>query len=246
MDAQQGTAQKSRLPAVAIVIAVIALVVAAIALARDDDDEATTTSSTEQPTTTTTTGPSTTTTTPAVDTTSAMFPDATTSRRFDDPVAVTRAFVTEVLGFRAPVLSEFLGGDNRSGEIEVRGFPGGDPTTVRVRLLEDDTWFVLGAIAESIRLDAPTAGAQLSSPSTLQGAAHAFEGNVVVHLLADGTDEPIGTSTVTGRGDGELGDFSGSISFEVPPGVTDGVLVLFEPSAKDGSTVAATAIRVHF
>lgn len=228
---------------VAIVIAVIALVIAVLALT-SDDDEATPASTTEQPTTTTP-EPSTTTTTSAVDSTSAMFPDVTTSRRFDDPVAVTRAFVTEVLGFRAPILSEFLGGDNRSGEVEVRGFPDGDPTTVRVRLLEDDTWYVLGAIAESIRLDAPAAGAQVSSPLTLQGAARAFEGTVVVHLLADGIDEPIGTSFVTGRGDGELGEFSGSITFEVPSGAQSGTLVLFEPSAEDGSTVAAVAIRVQ-
>ncbi|MEX2293792.1 MAG: Gmad2 immunoglobulin-like domain-containing protein [Acidimicrobiales bacterium] len=246
MDAQEANARSSRLAILALVVALIALVVAAIAFIGDDDDEEDAPStSTTLPAGTSTTTPSST-TAPAADLSGAVFPDATTSRRFDDPLAATRAFATELLGFNAPLVGEFAAGDSRSGEVEVRGFEGGRPTTVLVRQLENDTWFVLGAIAESIRLDVPTARDRMASPSDLRGAASAFEGHVVVHLFADGVAEPIGVSYVTGRGDGELGDFEGSISFDVPDGVTDGVLVLFEPSARDGSTVAATVIRVHF
>lgn len=244
MDMQQVNVRSSRVAIAALVVALVALIVAVLALT-DDDEDATPPPSTGQ-STTSTVAAITTTTIGEIEPASAVFPDATTSRRFDDPAAATRAFATESLGFNAPILGEFRPGDSRSGEIEVRAFEGGVPTTVLLRQLEDDTWFILGAVAESIRLEAPEAGARLSSPHALRGEAYAFEGNVVVHLYADGVAEPIGEAFVTGRGDGELGEFSGSISFEIPEGAANGVLVLFEPSARDGSTVAATVIRVHF
>ena len=63
---------------------------------------------------------------------------------------------------------------------------------------------------------------------------------------ADGSNAPIGATNVLGRGDGVLGDFEGELAFTVPEGATHGVLVLSEASAEDGTTVAATAIRVRF
>ena len=251
MDTGPVTVRSSRLAIAALVVALIALVVAALALVDDDEDAAPAPS--PSPSTNVSTNASTTSTTEAtattrteVDPASAVFPDATTSRRFDDPAAATRAFATELLRFNAPLVGELRAGDGRSGEIDVRAFEGGVATTVLVRQVEDGTWFILGAVAESIRLEVPEAGDRLLSPHSLRGEAHAFEGNVVVHLYADGLAEPIGEAFVTGRGDGELGEFSGTISFEVPDGATSGVLVLFEPSAQDGSTVAATVVRVHF
>lgn len=143
------------------------------------------------------------------------------------------------------VVSDFMPGDSRSGEVELRGVVGGRPTTVFVRRLEDDTWYVIGTSVESIRLDAPSTGATVSSPLSLTGAAWAFEGHVAVRLYADGVTEPIAESYVLGRGD-EMGDFAGELTFEVPVGAEHGTLVLFEPSAKDGGTIAATVIRVRF
>ena len=51
-----------------------------------------------------------------------------------------------------------------------------------------------------------------------------------VQLYADGSNAPIGATNVLGRGDGVLGDFSGTLSFTVPEGATHGVLVLSEGS----------------
>lgn len=234
--------------------AVVALVVAAVTLMRDDDAQVdtagTTTSSTTTPTTssstTTTTTGTTTTFSPTVDPSSTVFPDPLTSRRFDAPQALVTAFATELLGFRDPQVGELQQGDNRSGEIELRAFEEGAPTTVLIRQMEDDTWFVLGAIVDSIRLDSPGPGATIASPLPLSGAAAAFEGTVIVTLYADGTAEPIGETFVTGRGDGELGDFEGELEFDVPDGAEHGVLVLHEASAQDDRTIAATVIRVHF
>jgi hypothetical protein len=69
---------------------------------------------------------------------------------------------------------------------------------------------------------------------------------VLVQLYADGSNAPLGATNVLGRGDGVLGEFDGSIEFTVPEGATHGLLVLSEGSAEDGTTVAATAIRVRF
>jgi hypothetical protein len=151
-----------------------------------------------------------------------------------------------MLGFVDPIVGDFAQGDTRSGEVEVRSFAQGKPTTVLVRQLEDDTWFVLGASVESIRLDTPEAGAPISSPEQLTGAASAFEGTVDVRLFVDGVTDPIAETFVTGRGDGVLGDFTGELTFDLPAGAQHGALVLSEASAEDGSTVAATVIRVHF
>lgn len=247
MDARRDTNRNRLLLGIGSVAAAIAIVVGVLALTGDDDETINTAGTTTQPTTSTT-EPTTTTEefAPTVDPSVPVFPDPSTSRRFDDPVSVTHAFAGELLGFVDPILGGFAQGDNRSGEVEVRGFAQGNPTTVLVRQLEDDTWFVIGASVESIRLDIPAQGTTITSPQPLEGAATAFEGHVAVRLFVDGVAEPIAETFVTGRGDGVLGDFSGELGFDLPAGAKHGMLVLFEPSAKDGSTVAATVIRVHF
>jgi hypothetical protein len=251
MDAEQDDNNNRRPIAMVVggVVAVAAIVVGFLLLT-DDGDEVDTTSTTttgETTTTETTTTPEETTTTvfaPTVDPSVPIFPDPGTSQRFDDPVAVTTAWVTDVVGFRDPVVGAFQQGDSRSGEVEVRGFADGAPTVVLVRQLEDDTWFVIGATTDSIRVTDPEAGATITSPQPLVGAAYAFEGVVDVRLYADGDTEPIAESFVMGRGDGVLGDFSDTIEFTAPDGAAFGVLVFSEASAEDGSAVYATAFRV--
>lgn len=251
MHARRDTNRTRMLVGIGAIAAAIAVVVGVVALQRDDgskvDAVASTTETTRSTGATTTTEATTTTVfAPTVDPTTVVFPDPSTSRRFDDPAALVQSFAVDLLGFRDPILGDFAQGDSRSGEIEVRSSPEGQPTTVMVRQLEDDTWFVLGASVESIRLDTPAAGATITSPQALAGAAMAFEGTVDVALYADGVTEPIASTFVTGRGDGVMGDFSGELAFEAPTGSAYGVLVLYEPGAEDGSTIAATVIRVRF
>ncbi len=251
MDVQRTTQRNRVLLGVGAAAAAVAVVVGVLALTSDDEKIRTAGSTTTSDVTTSSTGStstasSTITSIPnAVDPATPIFPDATTARRFDDPVALTRAFAVDFLGFSDPVLGQLAQGDSRSGEVEVRAFAQGQPTTVLVRQLEDDTWFVIGASVASIRLDSPTNGATISSPEALRGAAQAFEGHVAVRLYVDGVSDPITETYVLGRGDA-MGDFTGELTYAVPSGARHGVLVLLEPSAKDGSTVAATVIRVHF
>jgi hypothetical protein len=251
MDTQRDTNRKRLLFVIGSAAAAVAVVVGVLALTGDDkgtvDTAATTTTTTTGSTSTSTSAPSTTTSGPSVvDPGPAVFPDPTTSRRFDEPVAAARAFATDMLGFSDPIVSDFMQGDTRSGEVEIRSFAQGNPTTVLVRQLQDDTWFVIGASVDSIRLDTPEQGATIASPQVLKGAASAYEGTVNVRLFVDGASAPIAETIVMGRGDGVLGDFTGELSFDLPAGARHGVLVLSEASAKDGSTIAATVIRVHF
>ncbi len=258
MDTQRDDNRKRMLIGLGSAAAVLALVVGALVLAGGDDDEPVatdgTTSTTEETTTTTaepsTTTEETTTTTaapafPTVDADQPVFPDPTSSQRFDDPVAAATAFATDLIGFSAPIVGELAQGDSRSGEIEVRGFADGAPTLVLLRQLEDDTWFVLGALTESIQLTTPTAGDSVSSPLALAGAAYAFEGTVDVRLFLDGTQGPVAETFVTGRGDGELGDFTGELDFTNDAGATHGVLVLTSEGGEDGAPIAAQVIRVR-
>jgi len=256
MDTQRDDNRKRLLIGIGSAAAIIAVVVGALALTGDDDEpvatdgttttEATTTSTTEAPTTTTTEAPTTTTEAPfqGVDPDQPVFPDPTASRRFDDPVAAAAAFATDLVGFSAPVVGGFAQGDSRSGEVEVRGFAQGAPTTVLLRQLEDDTWFVIGAVTDSIQLASPASGDTITPPQSLAGMAYAFEGTVNVRLYVDGTQEPIAETFVTGRGDGVLGDFEGELQFSNDTGATHGVLVLSSEGGEDGAPIAAQVLRV--
>lgn len=254
MDAQHDDNRKRLAIGIGAAAAVIAVVAGALLLTNDDDDTPVTsdTTTTEAPTTTTepttTTTVESTTTVPfqTVDPSVPVFPDPTTSRRFDDPVALVQAFATDLVGYSDPIVGELMQGDSRSGEVELRGFAEGDPTIVLVRLLEDDTWFVIGAVTDSIQLTTPEPGDQITSPQALAGSAYAFEGTVDVRLFADGDTEPIAETFVTGRGDGVLGDFTGELTFSAPPGVTHGVLVLSSGGGEDGAPIYAQVLRVAF
>jgi hypothetical protein len=241
--------------ALVVAIAVIAALVVALALSGDDDgtetDPATTEApgttepDTSEPDTTGTTAPPTTPVPGAVDASTAVFPDAASAARFDDPVAAARAFAVDFVGFTDPVVGEFLQGDSRSGEVEVRPLADGPVTTVIVRQLgPDDTWWVLGAATGTITVDTPAAGAAITAPVTVTGSAHAFEGNVGVEVRQDGARQPIGTGFVTGGGD-EMRPFTGQIDF-APPSATHGALVLVTHSAMDGRVWQAAVVRVQF
>jgi hypothetical protein len=253
MDAQPEPNRKRLYIGLGIGAAILAVVVGAFLLSQDDDDPVatdatTTTTAADETTTTTTASDETTTTAPpfqSVDPDLPVFPDPTTSRRFDDPVALATAFATDLVGMSDPVVGEFEAGDSRSGEVEVRGFAEGAPTTVLVRQLEDDSWWVIGATTDSIRLATPEPRSTITSPQELVGMAYAFEGTVNVRLFVDGTQEPIAETIVTGRGDGVLGDFSGELTYTDPSGATHGVLLLSSAGGEDDAPMEATAIRVQ-
>ena len=128
-------------------VAVVAIAVVVYLVARGDGGSqqtvATSTTSTTAPLTTpTTTIPL---TALPVDTSTAVWPFASSATRYSDPVSAARGFAADYAGFPDPVVGEFRQGDARSGEVPVQAKATGPITTVLVREL-GDSWWVLGSV----------------------------------------------------------------------------------------------------
>ncbi len=193
-----------------------------------------------------TTTSSTTTTSIVAQPATAVWPFATSLMRFTDPSTAAYSFAVDYLGFAQPVIGAFQRGDTRSGEVPVRATPNGPVTTVMVRqLTSDNTWWVLGAASASINVTAPQALASVSSPLALSGRSSAFEAVVNVDLRQDNSLVPVVRTTVMGGSMGVMGPFAKSVTFSAPT-ASAGALVLRTFSAKDGSVVEASVLRVVF
>jgi hypothetical protein len=176
------------------------------------------------------------------DAVTAVWPPPSSAVRYPGPGAAARGFAVDLVGFHAPVVGPYRSGDARSGEVDVRPEPGGPVTTVFVRRMSDDTWWVLGSATEGIELDAPGAGEVVVSPVVLTGRAWAFEGHVSVRIVQDGSRTPLSTGFVTGGGDA-LRPFQGS--FPLGASTADhGAVVLTTESARDGQVWTAAVVRV--
>ena len=224
-----------------IILAVITVVAAMVVLTRDDEPSPSgSTDTTEQ--TSPTTAPLA--TTPQVRENTAIWPAPAADYAFATPREAAESFAVDFLGFRNPIVGEFQQGDSRSGEIEIRPIATGPVTTVLLRQLSgEDTLAVLGSATANIEITAPEAMASISSPVTVTGRAHAFEGNVNVRVWND-EGGIIGEGFVTGGGD-EMRPFTGAISFETP-GTPYGALLFVTHSAMDGSVWEAASFRVEF
>jgi hypothetical protein len=181
---------------------------------------------------------------PVPDRTGAVFPFVADDLRFDEPLAAAEAYAERYLGFADPVYSEFRQADSRSGEVGVRPRADGPETVFLLRQL-DDTWWILGTTSDAIIVDRPEAGAVLSSPVSVQGRAHTFEGVVDVQLWTDRADEPLAMTTVTGGGT-ELAPFEGTLTFDRRPATRSGALILRSYGGEAGGVWQATVLRVHF
>lgn len=236
--------------------AVVLLVVVGIVVLGGDDDESpvvadsSTTTETTTTTSTSTTTDTTTTTTeapfqPDVDAFSVAYPSPTSSQRFETPESAAQSYAMEVLGFTELVPGDFQAGDSRSGEVPVTDREGGPETTILVRQMEDDTWFVLASVTEEITVDTPTAGDELSSPFETTGSALAFEGTVDVLVRSQDDPAILGEGFVTGSGTPPPGPFEGSIEFSPPTEETPGIVIYRELSAEDGHVRKATSFPVR-
>jgi hypothetical protein len=221
-------------------VAVVLAAVAVVAVTDDDDDPG------AAAPTTTTTAPSTTTTTAPADLSTAVWPASGSGIEIKDPAETARRFAVDFLGFVDPVVGEFMAGDARSGEVEIRPTRDGPVTTVFVRLLgTTGAWFVLGAATGAIQIEAPEALAAISSPVRLQGRSTAFEANVQTELRVDGVRKPIAEGYVMGGSMGEMGPFDGTLAFP-NPSAPSGALILSTYSMENGNIWEASVLRVHF
>jgi len=225
------------------ILVVVAGIAATLIVTSGDERAApppTTSSSTSTSSSTTTTS------TPVDNSGAAVFPAATGTTRYTDPIAAANGFATTYVGFVDPFVGTFRQGDARSGEVDVQPFADGPVTTVFVRQLgPDDSWWVIGAATANIAASEPAALASITSPVTLAGTSTAFEGTVQVQVRVDGRAEPLATGFVTGGANGEIGPFQSTLAFP-PPGAGAGSVVFFTVSAENGSILEAAVVRVRF
>lgn len=243
---------------VVAVLVVLAVVGVVVLMLQDDGDSIvsseTATSSTAQETTITsnttssTTEPQTTTTTTAARSVSdaeavnVVFPAPNAQPGYNGPRDVARGFAEDLVALEDPTIGEFRQGDLRSGEVDV-GAPDDPVTTVLVRQLSDDRWYVVGAVAGDIQVDDPIAGGAIDHPLIISGRARTDDGElrVTVHLRQDGTE--LGAGAVSaGTGPG-LASFDGEVSWRNPGGGWGVVLV---SSGRDGTFGQLVAVPVGF
>lgn len=198
------------------------------------------------PTTSSTTTTAVVTTTIPAQPDGAIWPLASTSTRFATPLLAAQTFALDYLGFTDPVVEPFQAGDTRSGEVPVRSGLSGAKTTVLVRqVASDDTWWVIGAIAPDIVISRPSALETISNPVHLKGTSTAFEGVVNVEVRQDANLVPLVRTTVMGGSMGVMGPFSATVPYKTPTSAA-GAIVMYTRSAKDGSIVEASVLRVAF
>ena len=183
-DASPSAPRRRRLLiGIGVFVAAVAIVVVVYLVTRDDDGSKQTAATSTIPTTTVPL------TTLPVDTSTAMWPFASSAIRYSDPVSAAHGFATDYVGFTDAVVGEFRQGDARSGEVPVQAKATGPITTVLVRQL-GDSWWVLGASTPNIQLTSPAALATISSPVRLQGMSTAFEATVNTEVRSDGSTQP--------------------------------------------------------
>lgn len=249
MDARRDTNRNRLLLGLGAAAAAVAVVVGVLALIGDDDPEVDTVAATTTTTgeVTTTTEATSTTFAPTVDPSVPVWPRVDTSQRFDDPVSAVRSFAVDFVGMIDPVVGDFQQGDSRSGEVPVQPRADGPVTTVLVRQLEDDTWFVLGSVTDDIRLDVPEARTDIDCPVHLTGEALAYEGVVQVAIRDDISEEPIGTGIVQGGG-GPSAPFDGMVDCDLSgldDGAHHGSIVLTTEGGEDGRVWQVVVVRVR-
>lgn len=190
---------------------------------------------------------------PAAEAKHVVWPDPKGTQRFTSPDSATQSFAEDLVGFEDPILSEFQQGDSRSGEIVVTKEEGMTATsTVMVRQMSDNKWYVIGAASSEINVTAPDAGATVTTPVHVAGTSRAFEAVVVVKVMGFtqsgdvSTVTEFGSDNVMGSSGPDLGPFSGDIAFAQENGSPQGSVLFVEYSAKDGNPYVVAAVPVSF
>ena len=213
-----------------------------------------------EPTPTTTPGPPSTTTAPDQSTTSAPEPSAVDPDQVlwpdpggeltTDPVVAARGLLGS-LGISNPPLSPFRETEPNVGEVDVHDVNEAGQTldrvasTLTLRRLDGEHWFVTGAVSGDVQVDTPAPQATVSSPFTVSGRARGFEGTVDARVLdrfdAGGVDSSPAVGTAGSQG---LEAFSVDVSF-VATGTERGVLYVHTDSGVESGIPSFVALPVR-
>lgn len=171
--------------------------------------------------------------------------------RSTDPLEVARSFVADYIGLEGnPQLGEFSDTEPRVGEVDVfaRGEDGSRRdnvvSTLSLRQLDGEYWYVTSAQSEEVELTLPEPLAVVASPVKIEGRGRGFEGNVVLEVRAGFEPEPLAAEPVTAGSAEKLEPFSLELAFKAPAAATGSIL------AKTGSGISVAngfaAIPVRF
>jgi hypothetical protein len=254
-------AAKHRRRAIVAGAGIAAAVAVAVAVPRlgDEDrirvvDSPTTTIPT--PPSTTIPGPSTpgqtsaTVTPEGVDADQVLWPDPA-GELTTDPLDAVRGFLGRQLDISDPPLSPFRETEPGVGEVGVhaRGESGQMldriASTVTLRRLDGEHWFVTAALSGDLEVDTPEPRATVSSPFTVSGRARGFEGTVNARVLDRFDGGGVESDSAVGSGGSDsLEPFSAEVSF-VATGTQRGVLYAQTDSGVSNGIPSFTAFPVR-
>jgi hypothetical protein len=181
----------------------------------------------------------------------ALWPDPA-GTLYDDPVAVARAFVEQVVGVDDPPLSDYRPDEPDRGEVDVlrRSESGATldtvASTVTVQQLDGSHWFVMEAASPDVVIDTPRRLEAVSSPLSVSGQGHGYEGTIIASLHA--RSAPTGrlavAPTIAGAGTA-LEPFAVELSFD-DPGPGAGIVFASDEAAAEGTIPNFSARAVRF
>jgi Immunoglobulin-like domain of bacterial spore germination len=173
------------------------------------------------PPTTTAPGSSTTVTPPpaSVDVDQVLWPNPA-GELTADPLDAVRGFLSGPLGISDAPLSPFRETEPGVGDVDVyaRGEAGQTldrvASTVTLRRLDGQHWFVTGAVSSDVEIETPEPLATVSSPLDVSGRVRGHEGTVNVWMLDRFGGDRVDSDPATGTGGSErLEPFSAEVSF---------------------------------
>ncbi len=106
----------------------------------------------------------------------------------------------------------------------------------------------IAATENTIHITSPTEGTVVTSPLGVHGETNfpPFESNLGLQLVdANGRIIGTGHAVVDTSGRPAGGSFEGTLTFMSPATDQEGILQVFEISAKDGSILMIASVRVH-
>jgi len=212
------------------------------------------TTTVEPPSTTTPPGGSSTTVVPpppSIDVDQVLWPDPAGDLTAD-PVDAVRGFLSGPLGLPDPPLSPFRETEPGVGEVDVhaRGEAGQTldrvASTVTLRRLDGEHWFVTGARSSDVEIDTPEPLATVSSPLDVSGRVRGYEGTVNVWMLDRFGGDGVASDPAGGTGGSQqLEAFSTEVSF-VATGTQRGALYAETDRGTSNGIPSFTAYPVRF
>jgi hypothetical protein len=177
---------------------------------------------------------------------SSIWPFASATIRYTNPVTATKAFATTYLGFTDPLVGTFRPTSQSRGAVSLKASSNGATTTVLLRRFGSrGSWWVVAARTPNIVVSIPSDSQSISSPVMLAGRSTAYEAVVNVQVRQAGSLVPLARNVVMGGAGLALGPFSKQIAYAAPSS-NKGAVLFRTYSAKDGSVVEATVVPVTF